>query len=123
MRARNVTPHVARNDTNRSSFIDERTTRHEGYRVSQAKRKGIEARFGCLKTIGRLRKSPFGVREAAFSACPAFAACNLVRMRNLGGVAVLKGAHSRGWRLQTDPSGRESIKMDGKSLPVIMSRC
>src|SRR5580658_6515555 len=35
MRELNVTPHVARNDTNRRSAIDGRTTRHAGYAVSQ----------------------------------------------------------------------------------------
>ena len=85
MRARNVTPHVAQNDTNRSSAIDERTTRHEGYRVSQTKRKRVEECFGWLKTIGGLRKSPFVGREKLdFQFVLTFAAYNLVRMRNLG---------------------------------------
>ncbi len=85
MRARNVTPNVARNDTNRSSAIDERTARHEGYRVSQTKRKRVEECFGWLKTIGGLRKSPFVGREKLdFQFVLTFAAYNLVRMRNLG---------------------------------------
>jgi len=85
MRARNVTPHVAQNDTNRSSAIDRRTTRHEGYRVSQTKRKRVEECFGWLKTIGGLRKSPFVGREKLdFQFVLTFAAYNLVRMRNLG---------------------------------------
>ncbi len=85
MRARNVTPHVAQNDTNRSSAIDERTTRHEGYRVSQTKRKRVEECFGWLKTIGGLRKNPFVGREKLdFQFVLTFAAYNLVRMRNLG---------------------------------------
>jgi len=40
----------------RRSALDERTTRHEGYRVSQRKRKRIEECFGWLKTIALLRK-------------------------------------------------------------------
>jgi hypothetical protein len=36
--------------------MDERTTRHEGYRISQIKRKRIEECFGWLKTIALLRK-------------------------------------------------------------------
>ena len=36
--------------------IDERTTRHEGYDVSQRKRKRIEECFGWLKTVALLRK-------------------------------------------------------------------
>lgn len=45
-RSLNVTPHVAQNDTNRSSAIDGRTTRHPGYAVSMRKRKRIEEIFG-----------------------------------------------------------------------------
>jgi transposase len=38
----NVTPHVAQNNSHRRSAIDERTTRHDGYAVSQRKRKRVE---------------------------------------------------------------------------------
>ena len=52
-----VTPHVAQNEGRPGgSAIDERTTRHEGYRISQRKRKRIEECFGWLKTIALLRK-------------------------------------------------------------------
>ena len=51
-----ITPHIARNDTNRRSVVDERTTRHAGYQVSQKKRKRIEEVFGWMKSIGLLRK-------------------------------------------------------------------
>jgi transposase len=61
-RALNVTPHVAQNtyeyDTRtgkrakRESRIDARTTRHEGYRVSQVIRKLIETVFGDGKQHG-----------------------------------------------------------------------
>jgi transposase len=57
LRAIRVTPHVAQNTSNnRSSAIDDRTTRHEGYVVSQRKRKQIEEGFGWLKVIALLRK-------------------------------------------------------------------
>ena len=56
LRHMNVTPHVAQNDTNRRSAIDQRTTHHDGYRVSQRKRKRIEEVFGWMKTVGLLRK-------------------------------------------------------------------
>ncbi len=46
LRDRNITPHVAQNDTNRRSAIDRRTTRHPGYTVSQKKRKLVEQMFG-----------------------------------------------------------------------------
>src|SRR5450631_1191151 len=39
LRALNVTPHIAQNDTSRRSAIDRRTTHHPGYLVSQRKRK------------------------------------------------------------------------------------
>ena len=54
----NVTPHVSQN-TKRpgGSAIDGRTTRHEGYQVSQRKRKRIEEVFGWIKTVGALRKT------------------------------------------------------------------
>ena len=35
LRRMNITPRVAQNNTNRSSAIDQRTTRHAGYEVSQ----------------------------------------------------------------------------------------
>ena len=41
-----ITPHVAQNDTNRAMAIDGCTTCHEGYAVSQRKRKRVEEVFG-----------------------------------------------------------------------------
>jgi DDE family transposase len=57
-------PHVAQNAyateiARRRSAIDGRTTRHEGYALSQKKRKRIEEIFGWLKTIGGLRQTKF----------------------------------------------------------------
>ena len=63
LRCAQVTPHVAQNTTNRSSAIDGRTTRHPGYRTSQAIRKRIEECFGWAKTVGGRRKSRFVGRE------------------------------------------------------------
>src|ERR1700721_3000696 len=37
LRGMNITPHVAQNDTNRSSAIDQRTTGQAGYEVSEGK--------------------------------------------------------------------------------------
>ncbi len=59
MRELAVTQHVAQNDTNRRSAIDERTTRHDGYAVSQRKRKRVEEVFGWIKTIALQRKTRF----------------------------------------------------------------
>jgi hypothetical protein len=46
------------------SAIYGRTTRHDGYQVSQRKRKRIEEVFGWVKTVGRLRKTRHGGLEA-----------------------------------------------------------
>ena len=59
LREIDITPHVAQNDTNRRSAIDNRTTLHRGYTVSLRIRKLIETRFGWMKTIGTLRKTKY----------------------------------------------------------------
>jgi transposase len=80
----NVTPHVAQNDTNRRSAIDGRTTQHEGYGVSQTKRKRVEEVFGWMKTVALQRKTRFrGLERVGCMFTFAAAAYNLVRMRNL----------------------------------------
>jgi len=56
LRDRGVTPHVARNTTRRRSAIDDRTTRHEGYAISQRKRKRVEEIFGWAKVVAGIRK-------------------------------------------------------------------
>jgi transposase len=56
-RQMDVTPHVAQHDTRRGgSAIDARTTRHDGYAMSQHARPRIERAFAWLKTIAGLRK-------------------------------------------------------------------
>jgi transposase len=85
MRHLNVTPHVAQNERRPGgSAIDDRTTRHAGYKISQQKRKCIEEVFGWLKTVGALRKTRHrGVFKVGWVFTFAAAAYNLVRMRNL----------------------------------------
>jgi len=79
-----VTPHVAQNTSNRSSAIDQRTTRHPGYLVSQQKRKRIEEIFGWLKTIGLLRKTRHrGTERVGWIFVFGLAVYNLLRIRNL----------------------------------------
>ena len=80
-----VTPHVAQNEGRPGgSAIDQRTTRHEGYRISQRKRKRIEECFGWLKTIALLRKVRHrGLAKVDWIFAFACAAYNLVRLRNL----------------------------------------
>jgi len=85
LRETHATPHVAQNTTNRSSAIDGRTTRHEGYKISLKIRKRIEETFGWIKTVGNLRKSRHrGVEKVDWYFTLTAAAYNLVRMRNLG---------------------------------------
>ena len=56
----NVTLHVAQNEGRRGgSAIDDLTTRHEGYRISQVSRKRVEEHFGWGKTVGRIRQTVF----------------------------------------------------------------
>ena len=85
LRDRNVTPHVAQNQhARRRSAIDDRTTRHAGYQVSQKKRKRVEEIFGWAKTIGGMRKQRHrGLPNVAWMFTFAAAAYNLVRIRNL----------------------------------------
>ena len=84
MRGLEITPHVAQNTSNRRSAIDERTTRHEGYAISQRKRKRVEEVFGWMKTIALQRKTRFrGPDRVGWMFTFAAAAYNLVRMRNL----------------------------------------
>jgi transposase len=81
----NFTPHVAQNITkNRGSAIDGRTTRHEGYKVSQRKRKLVEQGFGWDKTVGLLDKLRHrGKKLVGWVYTFTSAAYNLVRLRTL----------------------------------------
>jgi transposase len=86
VRERNITPHVAQNDTNRRSAIDGRTTSHEGYVISQRKRKLVEQGFGWQKTVGLMRKLRHrGLQLVGWMFTFTSAAYNLVRMRTLSG--------------------------------------
>jgi len=92
-RERNVTPHVASNDTRRGgSAIDARTTRHTGYTLSQTIRKRIEEHFGWGKTVGRIRQTVYrGVRRVDQHFKLTMTASNIVRMARMLG-AVPQGA-------------------------------
>jgi transposase len=79
-----VTPHVAQNTSGRASRIDERTTRHDGYVLSQKKRKLVEQVFGWIKTTAGLRQTKHRGRErVSWMFTFATAAYNMVRMRNI----------------------------------------
>jgi transposase len=81
-----ATPHVTQNNTNRRSAIDERTTRHTGYRVSLSKRWLVEKPFGWMKQIGGLRKVKLrGLAKVEWLFVFTCAAYNLLRIPKLRG--------------------------------------
>src|SRR5215510_3369779 len=83
-RAMNITPHVTQNTKGRSSAIDGRTTRHQGYAVSLRCRARIEEIFGWLKMVGGQRKTRYrGEQLVGWMFELSLAAYNLVRMRRL----------------------------------------
>ncbi len=84
-RSLGATPHVARNDSgHRRSTIDDRTSRHPGYRVSQTVRRRIEQVFGWMKTVGGMHRSRFrGRRRTELAAHIVGAAYNLLRVSKL----------------------------------------
>ena len=89
LRALGLTPHVAQNLRGRVSTIDGRTTRHEGYALSQRCRKRVEEVFGWLKTVGLMRKVRHrGQRKVEWMLVFAAAVYNLVRIRNLTAVTA-----------------------------------
>lgn len=84
IREANVTPHVAQNTSRRTSAIDNRTTRHPGYAISQRARKRVEEIFGWLKTVGLMRKLRHrGLDRVDWMFVFVCAVYNLVRIRNL----------------------------------------
>ncbi len=89
LRGMNITPHVAQNNRNRASAIDERTTRHLSYEVSQRKRKRIEESFGWMKIIGMLKKVKLrGLEKVGWLFTFVGAAYNLYRLQRLRAAAT-----------------------------------
>lgn len=85
-RERNVTPHIAINDSRDrgGSTIDERTTRHHGYKLSQTIRKRIEEHFGWGKTIGRIRQTVYrGLRRVDQHFKLTMTASNILRIARI----------------------------------------
>jgi hypothetical protein len=77
-----VTPHVAQKS--RYSAIDGRTTRHEGYALSQKHRKKIEEAFGWAKTVGGMAQTMYrGVERVRSRFILTMAANNLARLPRL----------------------------------------
>jgi hypothetical protein len=90
LRAANVTPHVAQHNyvtksgRKRKSAIDGRTTRHEGYGLSQTCRKVAECIFGWGKRHGTMRKTRHrGLDRAAGDFLVNVIAYNLIRIPKL----------------------------------------
>jgi transposase len=90
LRAKNVTPHVTQNDSltktgqRRKSAIDARTTRHQGYGMSQTRRAMIECIFGWGKQHGTMRKTKHrGVLRVAADFMLNLIAYNLIRIAKL----------------------------------------
>jgi transposase len=83
-RERAVTPHIAQNRSGRRSRIDGRTTRHEGYKISQRMRMRTEEIFGWIKTVAGGRKLRFiGLQRNQFWAELTVSAYNLLRITKL----------------------------------------
>ena len=85
LRENNITPHVAQNLNRKGgSAIDDRTTRHEGYGLSQTCRKMIECVFGWGKQHGTLRKAKLrGLANVASVFILNLIGYNLVRIPKL----------------------------------------
>jgi transposase len=84
LREHQIRPHIARIANRKTPGLDGRTTRTEGYRVSQRKRKRVEEIFGWLKTVGGMRKTRFiGQAKTQMAAFISGAAYNLLRIAKL----------------------------------------
>ncbi|MDQ1363746.1 MAG: hypothetical protein QG652_1608 [Pseudomonadota bacterium] len=87
----NITPHVACN-TERpgGSALDERTTRHAGYEISQIKRKMIETTFGWSKHYGGLRRMMYrGLEKVSARVMFTDIGFNVLRISNLVPIEAL----------------------------------
>ena len=80
-----VTPHVAVNaHKHKRSAIDARTTRHDGYEISQIVRRRVEQIFGWMKVFAGLRRTRVrGLAKTQLHARIAAVAYNLLRMGRL----------------------------------------
>lgn len=90
LRGMNVTPHVTQNKAvtktgkTRRSAIDGRTTRHDGYGMSQTRRAMIECIFGWGKQHGTMRKTKHrGILRVAGDFLLNLIAYNLIRIPKL----------------------------------------
>ena len=85
----NVTPHVARNTSGRSSAVPDAVAGSVGYALSQQKRKLIEQGFGWAKSIGGMAQVMVrGLKKVEQMIVLTMAGYNLTRMRTLGQIRV-----------------------------------
>ena len=85
LRDMGIRPHVAQNlKRSGGSAIDQRTTRHNGYQISQKKRPLIEKAFGWMKQTGGIRKTKLrGLQKVGWQFVMTAAAFNLWRLPKL----------------------------------------
>jgi hypothetical protein len=96
--------------------VDGRTTRHEGYKISQQKRKRVEEIFGWMKTVGGLRKLRHrGLESVGWMFTFTAAAYNLMRIRNLS-TSVARGKCMRRSVSKSAWEGAKSLQMPAKCL-------
>ena len=80
----NVTVHVTKNDNQRRSNLDRRTTRHAGYAISLSRRWLVEKGFGWLKQTGPIRQVKLrGLHKVDWLFVFSCAAHNLCRLPRL----------------------------------------
>ena len=86
----NVRPHVAQNVKRcGGSAIDQRTTRHASYSISQRKRPLIEKAFGWMKQTGGMRKTKLrGLAKVSWQFVMTAAAFNLWRLPKIQAAKV-----------------------------------
>lgn len=90
VRELNIRPHVAQNvKRSGGSAIDQRTTRHAGYSISQRKRPLIEKAFGWMKQTGGMRKTKLrGLTKVSWQFVMTAAAFNLWRLPKIQAAEV-----------------------------------
>jgi transposase len=121
LRDRNVTPHVAQNESGRRSAIDGRTTSHGGYKKSQKVRKRVEEIFGWVKTVAGGHKLRFiGLARNRLWAEITAAAYNLVRatfdaLKNEDSPRAV--AARRGLKVSTLQSRRRATNLVHQRIP------
>src|SRR5947199_8417526 len=98
-----VTPHVGQNQGRRRSRLDQRTTRHPGYEISQRKRKRSEEVFRWMKTVGMLRQLRHrGLERVGWVFTLAAATYNLVRLRTLMRKCVHKARRGQNYTVHAE---------------------